>query len=627
MQKNRNQMSCIVWKIVYRAAFALLIVAAGCSGINTRFPVLIIATDAGFGSYTGELLKTEGFHAFLIDSLNDKKMTASYLRQFDLVILTESEIDDPGRRLVFKYVREGGNLIAFRPDTVLSEMFGIKPSGGNIADGYIAVDPETEQGRGLTSRPMQFHGTADKYSVKTANTIATISTGKSASQNGFPGVVSNDYGKGHAVAFLYNLPKSNVYTRQGNPLHAGIEKDGIPGLRSMDLFTGGWLDYFNNTINQADEQLVLLSHCIEKMAGYTKPLPRLWYFPDTLKCLVTLTNDGEYSAEPDFEQQFTDVDAMGARMTLYVLETQKITKGWVDKWTGKGFEISGHPDDTREAAGPKWENMHAALNAKSSEIKNLFGLSAKTVTNHWFVWCGNDREGRPEFAAQAEIEAAHGLRIDCNYAHYDNNSSQGHFLGTMGVNQGNFTGSGMVMKFAGANGKIFNIYQHLNNVYDQQYYEHDDADGFFNCFKGLIDRSIEDGIYSFVSIKSHNDEYHFSKEPLLRMLDYAKRKQVPVWTAANLADFMLMKDEATFSDIRWAGGQLRFKLASSVANENGLTFMLPVRYGSEEISRIVVNRENMPVNHKLIKGCDYAFVTVAPGNDYEVTVSYDAKVI
>ena len=77
--------------------------------------------------------------------------------------------------------------------------------------------------------------------------------------------MSSNYGKGSSVAFLYDLPRSIVYTRQGNPRFAGIEKDGIPGLRGMDLFTDGWLDNSNNTINQADEQMMLLSHCIEEL--------------------------------------------------------------------------------------------------------------------------------------------------------------------------------------------------------------------------------------------------------------------------------------------------------------------------------------------------------------------------
>ncbi len=173
----------------------------------------------------------------------------------------------------------------------------------------------------------------------------------------------------------------------------------------MDLFTDGWIDTSNNIINQADEQMRLLSRCIEYMNADKKPLPRLWYFPDTLKCLVTLTNDGEFRGETDFETQFREVDSMGAKMSLYVLETGKVTKQWSDRWTARGFEISGHPDDTKEAAAPVWNNMEIVLADKIKTISELYGLPMTTVVNHWFVWCGTDSAGRPEFAAQAEIEA------------------------------------------------------------------------------------------------------------------------------------------------------------------------------------------------------------------------------
>ena len=65
----------------------------------------------------------------------------------------------------------------------------------------------------------------------------------------------------------------------------------------MDMFTNGWVDTSKNRLNHADEQMRLLSHCIELLSSYRKPLPRLWYFPDTLNCLVTLTNDGEFRNE------------------------------------------------------------------------------------------------------------------------------------------------------------------------------------------------------------------------------------------------------------------------------------------------------------------------------------------
>ena len=43
---------------------------------------------------------------------------------------------------------------------------------------------------------------------------------------------------GQAAAFTYDLARSVVYTRQGNPAWAGDERDGITPKRSDDLFFG-----------------------------------------------------------------------------------------------------------------------------------------------------------------------------------------------------------------------------------------------------------------------------------------------------------------------------------------------------------------------------------------------------
>jgi len=593
-----------------------------CSQQSSVPPILVLATENEFGTYTGEMLKAEGFNEFCMDSLASQKVDKSYLKQFDLIILAESKISQSEKELLSEFVKNGGNLIAFRPDPSISELFGITPADGNVADGYITVDTSGTIGKSLTGKPMQYHGIADIYTVKEGNTIATLVSGNQSTDL-FPAVVSNNFGKGHSVAFLYNLPKSIVLTRQGNPLFAGIEKDSIPGLRGMDLFTDGWLDNSNNTINQADEQMVFLSHCIEEMSTYTKPLPRLWYFPDTLKCLVTLTNDGEYKSETDFEPQFQDVDSMGAKMSIYIIGVDDVSREWVDKWTAKGFEIAGHPDDTREAGNPDWNNMDSVIKAKKSEITGKYGLPIKTNVNHWFVWCGKDENGNPDFAAQARLEEINGIELDINYAHYDIKSNQGkYFLGPMGTNQGNFTGSGLVMKFADVNGKIINVYQQLNAVYDQQYNESHDPDGFFNCFKGLMDRSLHNEVYSFISVKSHNDEYYFSKAPLMKMLAYANSNGIPVWTALELLDFIKMRDETRFSKLNWKGNSMSFIVKSSLDHQNVLTIMLPYTYNEQTIDSITLDDSFAEYIVRTVKGNQYAFLTLHPGTSHSVTAKY-----
>jgi len=257
------------------------------------------------------------------------------------------------------------------------------------------------------------------------------------------------------------------------------------------------------------------------------------------------------------------------------------------------------------------------------KMKSKYGISnMRTVTNHWFVWCGKDSNNVSDFAAQAKLQAKNGMELDNNYARYDNNSSQGYFLGAMGTGQGNFTGSGLSMKFVDNNGSVINNYQHLCNVYDQQYMEHADSVGFYNCFKGLMDRSLYAGVYSYISIKAHNVEYFFSRTPLLKMLDYANGKGIPVWTAAKCLDFLKAKDEAVFDDIQWSGSELAFKIRSSLTHTNDLACMIPYEFKGKKIKTIKVDGVAGSYGVHSIKGAEYAMVRFRPGLDHSIIVSY-----
>ena len=102
---------------------------------------------------------------------------------------------------------------------------------------------------------------------------------------------------GQAAAFTYDLARSVVYTRQGNPAWAGQKRDGqINPIRSDDLFFGGataadWVDLSKVAIPQADEQQRLLANLITQMNRDRTPLPRFWYLPRGEKAAVVMTGD------------------------------------------------------------------------------------------------------------------------------------------------------------------------------------------------------------------------------------------------------------------------------------------------------------------------------------------------
>lgn len=211
--------------------------------------------------------------------------------------------------------------------------------------------------------------------------------------------------------------------------------------------------------------------------------------------------------------------------------------------------MAAHPGfvDNKEqdayAVNPTWRAVENALKSKTAEIEALYGQKTETLVNHWFVWCGEDSTGISDSGVMPGIIRKYGIGLEGNYAHYDNTSPQGAFLCGR-TNVGNYTGSGLPMKLADHRGAVYDIYQLPNNVYDQEYMEANDPDGFYNCFKTIMDRSLIGEAYSYIHLKSHRAEWDFSRTPVLRMLDYANANGIPVVTARKCLDFMRMKDSA-----------------------------------------------------------------------------------
>src|SRR5674476_813454 len=118
-------------------AVILLFGIISCSIENSSTPILLLATDAESGTYTAEILKTEGFNEFQIDSLSDVNVTHQYLKKFDVVILGKTPVTQTQKSMLSEYVKAGGNIIAFMPDKQLSELFGLDNTEEIIREGYI----------------------------------------------------------------------------------------------------------------------------------------------------------------------------------------------------------------------------------------------------------------------------------------------------------------------------------------------------------------------------------------------------------------------------------------------------------------------------------------------------------
>ena len=159
-------------------------------------------------------------------------------------MLGEAPLNPAQVSTLIGWVNGGGNLVAMRPDKQLAGLLGLTVASGTRSNAYLKVDTTVPAGAGIVGSTMQFHGTADRYTLNGATAVATLySNATTATTN--PAVTLRSVGSngGQAAAFTYDLARSVVYTRQGNPAWAGQERDGVVGIRPDDMFYSTWLEH------------------------------------------------------------------------------------------------------------------------------------------------------------------------------------------------------------------------------------------------------------------------------------------------------------------------------------------------------------------------------------------------
>ena len=318
-------------------------------------PVLVVASSGNpFTRYYGEILRNEGLNAFTVSDIS--AVSAAVLSSYDVVILGEIPLSAAQVTMFSDWVTAGGNLIAMRPDKKLASLLGLTDAGTTLADAYLQVNTSASPGAGIVSQTMQFHGTADRYTVSGASLIATLYSNRTTATTS-PAITMRSVGTagGQAAAFAYDLAKSVVYTRQGNPAWSGQERDGVSPIRSDDLFFGGtqadWVDLTKVAIPQADEQQRLLVNMINVMNSDRKPLPRFWYLPRGLKAAVVMTGDdhGNNGTQGRFSI-YTSGSPSGCsvanweciRATSYIYPSTPISPSTAAAYVSNGFEIGVH---------------------------------------------------------------------------------------------------------------------------------------------------------------------------------------------------------------------------------------------------------------------------------------------
>jgi hypothetical protein len=570
--------------------------------------VLVVTSTANpFGSYLTEILQNEGLNAFA--TMDVAFISPAILSGFDVVVLGEMPLSASQVSTLTGWVNGGGNLVAMRPDGQLASLLGLTSAGGTRANAYLQVDTTAAPGAGIAGATMQYHGTADRYTLNGATAVATqYSNSTTATTN--PAVTLRAVGSsgGQAAAFTFDLARSVVYTRQGNPAWEGQERDGVAGIRPDDMFFGAasgdpqpdWLDTSKVAIPQADEQQRLLVNLITLMNSDKKPLPRFWYLPRGEKAVVVMSGDDHGGGGTAFHfDRFKSFSTPGCvvanwecvRSTSYIYPNVPLTNAQAAAYIADGFEIALHPLYLSCPSGAISEaQLSAIFDTQLSSFKSKYTSVPSPVTSrtHCVYW--------PSWIASANVELAHGMRMDGNYYHYPS--------GWIGATPGFLNGGGFPMRFAGKDGTPVDVYQQNTNMTDEA------GQAYPATVDSLLDSALgPQGYYGAFGANMHTDNAvpHPGASAIVAS---AQARDVPVISYKQLLDWTDGRNNSTIRGLSWSAGTLTFT-TTVAAGANGLQTMLPVQGPSGNLSAIT--RAGSPVAYTVqtIKGIQYALFTAA----------------
>jgi large repetitive protein len=569
-------------------------------------PVLVLSAASNpFSRYPVEILRAEGFNLFSAKDVSI--VTPDTLNAFDVVIVGDIPLTSTQITNLTNWVNAGGTLIALRPSKQLASLLGLTDAGATLTNTYLKVNNTSGAGVGITGEIIQFHGTADRYTLNGATAVATLySNATTATSN--PAVTTRTVGAngGRAIAFTYDLARSVVYTRQGNPAWAGQERDGTAPIRSDDLFFGAsatnpqpdWVDLNKVAIPQADEQQRLLANLILQGNLHRKPLPRFWYFPKGKKAVVIMTGDdhGDAGMAPRFDiyRQQSPVncsvdDWECVRATGYEYVGTTFTNSQAQFYNNLGFEVALHVNTNCSDWTPS--SLDNFFTTQMDGFVSTFpGIPALTTNRtHCIAWS--------DWTTQADVQVAHGIRFDTNYYYWP----------PTWVNDkpGMFTGSGMPMRFARTDGSIIDCYQATTQMTDES------GQTYPMTSDSLLARALDvRGYYGAFCANMHFDTKNHSGSNAI--VASALARGVPVVSARQMLTWVDGRNGSTFDNLAWGGGTLAFSISVAAGARNMLA-MLPILAVSGSLRTLTHDGAPVAFTTERIKGIEYAFFPAAPG--------------
>jgi hypothetical protein len=569
---------------------ALWLALVGVQAQGAPPPILVVLNPSApnqFGGYLPEILRAEGITGF--DVIGLSSLSAPALAGASLVVLAETTLTAGQASLLSTYVTSGGRLVAMRPDPQLAGVFGIAAAVGTTVNGYSLID-QSGPGAGLQAMTLPFKGEARHYTLAGATTVAAL-YGSRTTATGYPAVVRHN----RTAAWSFDLARSTAYVRQGDPAFAGVERDGLPPLRTTDVFFQT-IDLERLGVPHADVQMRLFSRVIIDLLADGQPVPRLWYFPGTAPAMLIPTGDSHVETPASYASLIASVESVGGRMTIFLARFLNLSASPVTTWAANGHEFATHPVFSDDGIAGNF--LLGITNALTWFLGAMPVAPVPTVRHHTLEWDG--------WVGPVSLMDGAGIGMDLSYSpfgpavHKPDQQSQAH---------GFINGSGLPMRFINAAGQVLPVFQQSTSLADEQLVAGLHSEGLsipaaLAVSRAIIDDSLAGG-HSAIATQFHVDYYpnHDVKPWVDGTLAYAASRQIPMWPSARWLRFVEARADTTITDQMWnAGGGVMTFDVTVPAGGPPQTVMLPPTFGTRVLSQVQVNGQTVVPTVMTVQG-------------------------
>jgi len=555
---------------------------------------IITGADNRFGAYYAEILRAEGLNLFAVST--PEALSPEELDVTDTIILTIPTLPTDQIDRISAWVAAGGTLLAIRPEGRLSDLAGVSAHESLALNGYILFDHRAAAGRGIVQDTLQMRVPARQYDMKDGVALAHLYASAEIPLDR-PGVTLRRLGRGHVVAYAYDLAESVIRTRQGNPDWIDQERDGLPPRRANDLFFPDYTDIKKIGIPQADEQQRFFANLIVSLTSDRRPLPRLWYLPGGRRAAIILASD-DHGTKRGTVDSFALLSKHSKpnclverwdcyRATSYLSPGTPVSIEEATHFGKLGFEVGVHAD-----TGCTDREIDTVSASIADQVivygKQQLGVQKQeTHRLHCVPWNG--------WVDTVRAERAHGIRLSFNYYYWPDIWVK--------EKQGYMTGSGVPMRFADMNGEILDIYQSATHIVDENGIK------YARGISDMVDKAI--GPEQFFGMFATH--YDFRDDFINTAIRIAKQKGVALISAAQALRWTDARSTSSFENIGWAGDTLRFDLRIG-AGASEVTALLPLHSGGHKVAAIECDGAAKVYHMVRIKGLDYAAFSLGTGS-------------